>query len=158
VPKAVCILGAGYSFAAGLPLTANVFSAPVWFDSEREERTTLAVRRDYLAWIAEHPRSNPEEYLAELLESFPGRPVTFQEAAQAIMIAFSPSSMQDESRHNSRYVAGRITSPLRSRTHRDFWSVILKQLSEIAVVTTNYGVLVHFQFDTPKCGQWTTPR
>lgn len=64
-----CILGAGYSHAAGAPLTRELFATRnVAISSEVAARRFQTVWNDYEAWLSENPSRNPEEYLAELLK------------------------------------------------------------------------------------------
>ncbi len=63
-----CILGAGYSHAAGAPLTKDLFANHnVAIPSDASFRKFHAVWNDYEAWLQEHPLRNLEEYLAYLL-------------------------------------------------------------------------------------------
>jgi len=64
-----CILGAGYSHAAGAPLTRELFATRnVAVSSDATNRRFQMVWRDYEAWLSENPSRNPEEYLADLLK------------------------------------------------------------------------------------------
>jgi hypothetical protein len=64
-----CILGAGYSHAAGVPLTRELFSTRnVAISSDAANRRFQTVWRDHEAWLYENPSRNPEEYLADLLK------------------------------------------------------------------------------------------
>jgi hypothetical protein len=62
-----CILGAGYSHVAGVPLTRDLFATHgVAVPSEAAARRFHTVWRDYEMWSTENPSRNPEEYLADL--------------------------------------------------------------------------------------------
>jgi hypothetical protein len=64
-----CILGAGYSHAAGAPLTRELFATRnVAISSDAANRRFQTVWRDYDGWLSENPSRNPEEYLADLLK------------------------------------------------------------------------------------------
>jgi hypothetical protein len=64
-----CILGAGYSHAAGALLTRDLFAARnVAVSSESAAQRFQTVWNDYDAWLSENPSRNPEEYLADLLK------------------------------------------------------------------------------------------
>lgn len=64
-----CILGAGFSHAAGAPLTRELFATRnVAVSSEAAARRFQTVWGDYEAWLSENPSCNPEEYLADLLK------------------------------------------------------------------------------------------
>lgn len=69
VESICCILGAGYSHAAGVPLTRELFATRnVAISSDAANRRFQTVWRDYEAWLSENPSRNPEEYLADLLK------------------------------------------------------------------------------------------
>jgi hypothetical protein len=62
-----CILGAGYSHAAGAPLTKDLFAIrDVAIPSEAAARRFQVVWTDYEAWLSENPSRNAEEYLSTL--------------------------------------------------------------------------------------------
>jgi hypothetical protein len=64
-----CILGAGYSHVAGLPLTRDLFTTrDVAISSEAAAGRFQTVWNDYEAWLSQNPTRNPEEYLADLLK------------------------------------------------------------------------------------------
>src|SRR5882724_6063841 len=64
-----CILGAGYSHVAGVPLTRDLFATrEVAVSSEAARRRFQTVWNDYEAWLSENPSRNPEEYLSDLLK------------------------------------------------------------------------------------------
>jgi hypothetical protein len=62
------MLGAGYSHAAGAPLTRELLAArDVAVSSETAARRFQTVWNDYDLWLSENPSRNAEEYLADLL-------------------------------------------------------------------------------------------
>lgn len=64
-----CILGAGFSYAAGAPLTKDLFRIRnVAISSNGAAGRFQTVWRDYDAWSSQHPLGNAEEYLAGLLK------------------------------------------------------------------------------------------
>lgn len=64
-----CILGAGYSHVAGVPLTRDLFaSREVAVSSDAAAHRFGAVWKDHEAWLSENPTKNPEEYLTDLLK------------------------------------------------------------------------------------------
>lgn len=65
-----CILGAGFSHVAGVPLTRDLFRIrDVAISSEGAADRFREVWRDYDAWSSQHPLGNAEEYLADLLRT-----------------------------------------------------------------------------------------
>ncbi len=64
-----CILGAGYSRAAGGPLTSELFVIRrVAVPSKAAAHRFRVVWSDYEAWLRENAARNPEEYLADLFK------------------------------------------------------------------------------------------
>ena len=62
-----CILGAGYSHAAGAPLTMELFATRnVAVSSDAAARRFQTVWSDYEEWKSENSSRNAEEYLADL--------------------------------------------------------------------------------------------
>jgi hypothetical protein len=62
-----CVLGAGYSHVAGMPLTRDMFAIRnVAITSEAAARRFRTVWNDYEAWLLEDPSRNAEQYLAVL--------------------------------------------------------------------------------------------
>jgi hypothetical protein len=181
VQSICCILGAGFSHVAGVPLTRDIFSIrDVAIPSDRAARRFGAVWRDYDAWMSQHPLRNAEEYLADLLkddqstiwtvnERHSLRELTLQRAAPfhdaqaslpfqshplparlappfkwavelvgAVLATPLPS---DNVKVNVRYGA-RITSPVHCDAHSAFWREILRKARRLAVITTNYDLLI----------------
>lgn len=69
VQSICCILGAGFSHVAGVPLTRNLFKIrDVAISSNGAADRFQAVWRDYDAWSSQHPLASAEEYLSGLLE------------------------------------------------------------------------------------------
>lgn len=176
-----CILGAGFSHVAGVPLTRDLFEIrDVAIPSKGAARRFRAVWHNYDAWLSHHPLRNAEEYLADLLkghkstiwtvnERYSLRELTLQgaipvhdvqtslpfefhplparlippfkcavELVGAVLATPLPS---DNVRVNFRYGA-RITSPLHCDAHSAFWREITRKADRLAIITTNYDLLV----------------
>jgi hypothetical protein len=60
----VCLLGAGFSYVAGVPLARDLLKLN-WLItmSERSRRRFLMVREHYENWQKDHPREYPEQYM-----------------------------------------------------------------------------------------------
>ena len=181
VQSICCILGAGFSYAAGAPLTQNLFKIrDVAIASDGAADRFGAVWRDYDAWSSQHPLDNAEEYLAGLLKerqctiwaqnekcarreitlqrtatihhmqtplpfefhSVPAWPAPlFKWAAELVGAVLATPLPSDNVKVNFRYAA-RITSPLHCSTHSAFWHEITRKASQLAVITTNYDLLI----------------
>jgi hypothetical protein len=59
-----CLLGAGFSYVAGVPLARELLT-PNWLItmSERSRRRFLMVRNHYENWQKDHPDQYPEQYM-----------------------------------------------------------------------------------------------
>jgi hypothetical protein len=181
VQSICCILGAGFSHAAGVPLTRDLFRIrDVAISSDGAAHRFQAVWRDYDAWSSQHPFGNAEEYLAGLLKDnqrtiwavnekcalrelalqcaaavhdlqtplpFEFHPLPprlappFKWAAELVGTVLATPLPSDNVRVNFRYAA-RITSPLHCVAHSAFWREITRKASRLAVITTNYDLLI----------------
>lgn len=176
-----CILGAGFSYAAGGPLTNELFRIrDVAISSDGAVDRFRAVWRDYDAWSSQHPLDDVEEYLAGLLRDHqstiwslnekcalreltlqrtaalhdlqrrlpfelhpvPAQPAPpFKWAAELIGAVLATPLPSDNIKVNFRY-ASRITTPLHCGAHSAFWREITRKASRLAVITTNYDLLI----------------
>ncbi len=137
-----CVLGAGYSCAAGLPVTAQLFEEDVYISSRAAQTRFERVWRDYDSWREENADRNVEEYLRDLYLGDRGAlSPPFAWAAEIIGAVLSTPRTQDSALVNPRY-AVRLTRPLRCAVHEDFWACILTCFDTVSVVTTNYDICV----------------
>ena len=71
MPSSVaCLLGAGFSYVAGVPLARDLLT-PGWLIavSERSRRRFTMVREHYDNWQRDHPGEFPEQYMAFMYAS-----------------------------------------------------------------------------------------
>jgi hypothetical protein len=64
-PKAAVILGAGWSFAAGLPLAKDLISPPLFVSSQRALYRSEQVLAAFERWSTENPDGHTEVFLRE---------------------------------------------------------------------------------------------
>ena len=64
--KVCCIVGAGYSYVAGLPLASDLLTSNVVVTSDSAAKRFQVVRENYFEWQDDNPARNPEEYLLDL--------------------------------------------------------------------------------------------
>ena len=62
-PKTVAILGAGFSYVAGLPLTKDLFDVGALVASRRANNRFTAVRAAWRHWREKWPSDGPEQFL-----------------------------------------------------------------------------------------------
>ena len=137
-----CVIGAGYSYVGGLPLTNDLFDREVVILSKGAERRFEEVWRDYDIWREENPGRNAEEYLADIYQHFMKRAApSFASVVELIGVVLATPRGQDVKPINPRY-AMRMTRPFRCDAHIDFWHGMLSACGKLSVVTTNYDLLI----------------
>jgi hypothetical protein len=140
IGKVCCIIGAGYSFVAGAPLTKNLLTSTALAMSSVAARHFEMVRDDYISWQSSSPSKSTEEYLYELY-THRRESVPFEWAVELIGATLATPLERDLKPMNPRY-GGRITQPTRCYVHKDFWQTIIGLFADISVVTTNYDLLI----------------
>lgn len=140
-PAAICILGAGFSHIAGLPLASQLLTSQVYVASDKAFERHRSVWEDYEAWEAE--KGGPTEiYLSDLYarrHDWPGAAL-WRNAVELLAATLATPRAVDRVSASPRYV-GRVTYPVRNGTHDGFWDVVLSMTNLRGVVTTNYDTL-----------------
>jgi NAD-dependent SIR2 family protein deacetylase len=135
------ILGAGFSCAAGLPLTNALFDT-----DQIPPALSLKVRerhKDVLwawkAWRHEHPDQGAEIWLKQLYDNrdLPAEGADWNSAVRFMLGRLALISDADK----APYLHG-ITLSVASDVHRRFWSQLRASYQIRAVVTTNYDILI----------------
>jgi hypothetical protein len=135
----VClILGAGFSRAAGLPLTSELFDVPV--DPANRQAPAAA----YQEWKQQNPAGNAETWLGLLyaerddpLYSRVNYCSTWDDA-----IAFAIQRLVRIKGAGPRPYYHGICTFYRAAAHTLFWDFVLKRFDVRYIVTTNYDILV----------------
>jgi hypothetical protein len=139
-PAAV-ICGAGWSVAAGLPLTRDLFCGPITTTSRDAARRIGIVYNGYADWLRSHPDEGPEQFLTALHRDWFG-PIRWPSAVEAIQVKLSqPQPLDARAWTNLRY-GQRITNPTYCGVHTAFWIDVVDQYDLRLVMTTNYDILV----------------
>lgn len=139
------ILGAGFSFGAGLPLTRDLFRSdgiPA-FSSPTGEAQHRRVLDSYKEWEAQNPNQNAELWLAHIYsrhESERSVPWTW-----VLRFALSRLTPFVEGKEVLPYHYGICTST-DCEVHRKFWALIRSSGTLRSIVTTNYDLLVEQGF------------
>ena len=136
----VIILGAGFSYVAGLPLAKDLFDAEMFAPSKAAERRFSAVLQSWRAWQSTHPGHGPEQFLTEIYHSPMIGAVPWVWAVETVATALATPLPRDRGTYQTRY-AGRITRPVNVPEHIAFWDLVLSRFAIAAVVTTNYDLL-----------------
>lgn len=140
--KTTAILGAGFSKAAGLPLTRDLFETtelPRALSPEATERHRQVLYA-WRNWSSKNPGQNAERWLENLYAFRPAERLvyltSYQDAvdfALARLVRLPPGS-------NSHYYHG-VTTSIDCEAHRLFWQALRRDFQLEAVVTMNYDIL-----------------
>src|SRR5580704_11720604 len=138
-PTAV-ILGAGFSYVAGLPFAKDLFDCEFFIPSKAAEQRFAAVLQSWRAWQSMHGEHGPEQFLTEIYRSPKIGPVPWSWATEMVAAVLATPLRHDRGPFQTRY-AGRITRPVNVPEHNRFWDVVLSHFSISGVLTTNYDLL-----------------
>lgn len=139
-----CILGAGFSAAAGVPLARNLFaSSPVISLTDAAAERFSTVTRCFEEWSRDNPNRHAEEFMGLLYDRYLKNNTKMWPWAVEYICAriASPGTPLASSNTNPRY-SNRINRPSRVQAHMAFWNSLFNEFSNICVVTTNYDILV----------------
>jgi hypothetical protein len=139
-----CIIGAGYSFVAGLPLTNDLFNVDVTILSESVQKRFNRVWRDYHAWRTANPDKNLEQYLQALYENRFGFYLSppFSHAVELVAVALATTLDVPTKYRDTRYGNSRLIYPSKNSAHRALWNTIVSSFTNVGVVTTNYDLFI----------------
>lgn len=135
------IVGAGFSFSAGLPLTKDLFNADVFIGSDQAQARMSRVFRSWQEWSAANTTSGPEQFLS-FTHSGSNTGASWHDVVEYVAAVLATPRGEDvPSRKSPRY-AGRLTNSVRSPIHQNFWRLVQERLHVSMVTTTNYDLLV----------------
>jgi SIR2-like domain len=139
-----CLLGAGYSYVAGVPLAKDLLKANyVLALSERSHKRFKVVRKHYEDWQQQNPTEYPEQYLGNLYGGLLGPNAPLWEwAVEYVGAVIASAGTPPASLNRSPRYSNRINRPSKSRAHKDFWNAILSRTRKLSVLTTNYDILI----------------
>lgn len=143
--KTAVVLGAGFSFVAGLPLTRSLFDATLGLpraQSPSAAQNHAEVASAYEMWKQRNPTGSAEDWFLEL---YTLRDDALQEKTQGTTwgkaIRFALSRLVDlPNGKNSHYYFG-ICSYRSHPVHHKFWRRVEDELKARVVVTLNYDIL-----------------
>jgi hypothetical protein len=145
MPSSVaCLLGAGFSYVAGVPLARDLLT-PDWLIavSERSRRRFAMVREHYENWQRDHPGEFPEQYMAFMYarEGTLNQPKWGWIVEYVCAVVASAGTPPPSLNRNPRY-SNRVNRPFFCSAHQRFWNAICKVTGDVSVLTTNYDILV----------------
>jgi SIR2-like domain len=139
-----CLLGAGFSYVAGVPLARDLLK-PNWLItmSERSRRRFFTVREHYENWQREHAAEYPEQYMGLVYTQSAGPDApqwdwVVEYVCAAIASAGTPPASLNR---NPRY-SSRVNRPFYCTAHQQFWNALFSITRDVSVITTNYDILV----------------
>ena len=139
-PPTAVILGAGFSYVAGLPLAKDLFDCEFFIPSKAAEDRFETVLQNWRAWQSTHPEHGPEQFLTEIYRSPKIGAVPWPWATEMVAAVLATPLPHDRGAYQARY-AGRITRPVNVPEHDAFWDIVLSCFALVAVVATNYDLL-----------------
>lgn len=156
--KLCCIIGAGYSSLAGLPMASKLFDKVPKADSKSNRNCFAKVKSHYDQWHKLNASCGPEEYLSELylnqsslfplFENHPepysnssSSSPSFQELVRFITAVLGVPGFRSMLPSTWRYQKS-VLNQTHCEIHRTFWRIILDCNVDCAVVTTNYDIQI----------------
>ena len=140
----VCLLGAGFSYVAGVPLAKDLLK-PIRLItmSERSRRRFLVVREHYETWQRDHPGEYPEQYMGLVYtqSAGPTAPQWDWVVEYVCTVIASVGTPPASLNRNPRY-SNRVNRPFYCDAHRQFWNAMTYITGDVSVITTNYDILV----------------
>jgi hypothetical protein len=137
-------LGAGFSFAAGVPLASKLFEQNWIIEmSLASEKRFDVVRKHFDTWRKAHPHEHPEQYMAMVYARNAGlNPPRWEWIVEFVEAVIASAGTPPASLNRNPRYSNRINRPLRCAAHSLFWDVLLSVSSDISVITTNYDIVV----------------
>jgi hypothetical protein len=139
-----CILGAGFSRMAKIPLARDLFRSDyVVAVSEASRKRFSSVREHFAEWNERNPNAHAEEYLDGLYNRTVGEnaPLWAWAVQYISAVIASPGTPPESLNRDPRY-SYRINRPLRMQAYSHFWKAIIDRTDHINVLTTNYDFLI----------------
>lgn len=139
-PVITCVLGAGFAREAGVPLASELFESRDLIAVSGAAQTRLvAVARAHAAWRKDHPNLHAELFVQYVYSSH-SPPVPFQWVAEWIAVA-TASPQTTPAAANARYLNA-VRAPLRIPSYTAFWTLLTEHVTELAVVSFNYDLVI----------------
>ena len=139
--KTAIVLGAGFSYVAGLPLARDLLDSDVFIFSKSAERRYKQVWDGFGEWRKANPELGPEQYLQYVYENPLSSGVPWNWAVELVAATLASPRGDDIPVIRNRRYAGQLTKPFMNSTHEQFWNIIFKLTDVTAVLTFNYDVI-----------------
>jgi hypothetical protein len=139
-----CLLGAGFSFVAGVPLARDLFRSN-WLIamSERSSCRFRMVRAHYEKWQEYNPGKYPEQYMGLAYTGRLGQnPPKWEWIIEYISSVIASAGTPPASLNRNPRYSNRLNRPILCASHQSFWRCIFGITKDVSVITTNYDILV----------------
>jgi len=141
--SAVVILGAGFSYVGGLPLTAQLFDGPLPISRNGRDKGRMeSVRRAYKEWQTT-TGDGPEQWLRQVYDERENPPsplessISWHAVVQYVLRRLCTPKNADAGQY---YYC--ITRHSAQPLHAEFWNAVLGGGVRTSIVTLNYDLLV----------------
>ncbi len=133
------ILGAGFSYLGGVPLTSHLFESVPVVDRITRQQLVERVLAGWESWRAVNG-GGAEQYL-NYLEQRGGAAWREAQWYVALVIALKMGKVErvGSQRTITRHTLARTT---RIQAHESFWSTIFSRTTDVAVITLNWDILI----------------
>jgi len=135
------ILGAGFSWVAGLPLANQLFDGEVLITSRRSEENFEEVINSWNDWKKGNPFKGAEQFISEVYLSPMSQIISWTLLVEYLTARLATPLKHDRGAYELRY-AGRITRPINNPIYDYFWDILLNKFNLEAVITFNYDLIV----------------
>ncbi|HEY7064429.1 MAG TPA: hypothetical protein VII06_23325 [Chloroflexota bacterium] len=133
------ILGAGFSYVGGVPLASQLFGSVPEVDRITRRQLVARVVRGWQSWHASNG-GGPEQYLAVLQEE---RGVAWYEAVWFVSLSIALKTARLQMVGSRPAITGhQLNKATGIPCHEKFWTTIFRKTDEVAVLTTNYDILI----------------
>lgn len=139
-----CVLGAGYSCVAGVPLAKDLFKPNyVLAMSARSKKRFAAILEHYDDWQKHHPNDYPEQYLGSLYSGqMRANAPLWEWAIEYVGAVIASAGTPPSSLNRDPRYSNRVNRPSEVVIHKQLWDAILRNAENISVLTTNYDILI----------------
>jgi hypothetical protein len=135
------ILGAGFSYSSGLPLTNQLFDELPRPSADNKNLLAMYanVKKEWEKWKALN-RNSPELWLKELyLNSYSNQQISYADASDFVMARVT--NIPIKYGKNGAYYYG-ISTSIKNEQHQAFWKIIRMKFNVKSVITTNYDIVI----------------
>jgi hypothetical protein len=139
--KTSVILGAGFSYVAGLPLAKDLFDSATFIFSKAAEKRHNEVWNVFDQWRKDNPNFGPEQFLQSVYENPLQSRIPWGWAVELVGATLASPRGNDIPVVRNRRYAGQLTKPLNNIDHEQFWNIIFRHGNVTSVLTFNYDLL-----------------